>query len=117
MAERLSENPAISVAVIEAGTYYQVASPLLASTPSGDVIGVGSDPSDTNLIDWNFITSPQAGANGRSLHYAQGKTLGGRSVITMRRRPPTNVIKLCSQLHDLSKGITTVISKVGRRSW
>lgn len=78
LAARLSEDPSISVAVIEAGTYYQAANPLLSQTPAGDVIGVGSSPLDTNLVDWNFVTAPQTGANGRSLHYAQGKTLGGR---------------------------------------
>ncbi|KAI4604036.1 hypothetical protein KJ359_000163 [Pestalotiopsis sp. 9143b] len=79
MAARLSEDPSIQVAVLEAGTYYQAGSPLLSSTPSGDVIGVGASPSDTNLVDWNFVTTPQAGANSRKIHYARGKCLGGSS--------------------------------------
>ncbi|GIZ39404.1 hypothetical protein CKM354_000278900 [Cercospora kikuchii] len=36
MANRLSEDPTVSVAVIEAGSYYQVSNPLLSSTPAGD---------------------------------------------------------------------------------
>jgi choline dehydrogenase len=41
---------------------------------------VGSDPDDTQpLIDWGFITTPQAGIQGRRTHYARGKTLGGSS--------------------------------------
>jgi hypothetical protein len=38
---------------------------------------VGPDPEDFQpLIDWGIVTEPVAGANGRRIHYAQGKTLG-----------------------------------------
>lgn len=33
------------------------------------------------LMDWGLLTVPMAGAGGRRIHYAQGKTLGGSSVI------------------------------------
>lgn len=80
LAERLSEDPSLRVAVIEAGTYYQVSNPVLSTTPAGDSFFVGSSPSDTNpLVDWNIVTTPQAGANGRRIHYARGKCLGGSS--------------------------------------
>ncbi|KAK0745015.1 hypothetical protein B0T21DRAFT_326033 [Apiosordaria backusii] len=80
LANRLSEDPNISVAVVEAGSFYQITNPVLGRTPVGDVLFVGSDPSDTNpLVDWNFVTEPQAGANGRRIHYARGKCLGGSS--------------------------------------
>jgi len=36
---------------------------------------VGINPN----IDWRFLTTPQAGLNGRQLHYARGKCLGGSS--------------------------------------
>lgn len=40
----------------------------------------GSSPTDTNpLVDWDFNTVPQAGANQRVVHYARGKCLGGSS--------------------------------------
>lgn len=79
LANRLSEDPTVKVAVIEAGTFYQITNPLLSSTPSGDVLWTGASPLDTNpLVDWNFVTAPQAGANGREIHYARGKCLGGR---------------------------------------
>ena len=65
--------------MIEAGTLYQVVNPALSSTPAGDVIWSGSSPLDQNLlVDWNFITTPQAGANNRRIKYARGKCLGGR---------------------------------------
>ncbi|KAH6648066.1 choline dehydrogenase [Truncatella angustata] len=79
LAARLSEDSNIQVAVLEAGTYYQAGNPLLSSTPAGDVIGVGASPLDTNLVDWNFVTTPQSGANNRRIHYARGKCLGGSS--------------------------------------
>ncbi|KAK8016724.1 hypothetical protein PG993_014913 [Apiospora rasikravindrae] len=80
LAERLSEDASVKVAVIEAGTYYQVTNPVLSTTPAGDSFFAGASPSDTNpLVDWNIVTTPQAGANGRRIHYARGKCLGGSS--------------------------------------
>ena len=38
LANRLSEDSSVQVAVIEAGTFYQITNPLLSSTPAGDVI-------------------------------------------------------------------------------
>jgi choline dehydrogenase len=78
MASRLSENSSISVAVIEAGGYYEQLDPVFSTTPGLDSDGVGSDPSSTNDIDWNFVTTPQCGINNRQIHYARGKCLGGR---------------------------------------
>ncbi|KAK8002298.1 hypothetical protein PG989_002017 [Apiospora arundinis] len=79
MAERLSEDPNVQVAVIEAGTFYELTDPLY-KVPAEDGMFVGSSPQDTNpLVDWNFVTEPQSGANGRKIHYARGKCLGGSS--------------------------------------
>lgn len=30
------------------------------------------------LVDWGFVTQPEQGLGGRELHYARGKTWGGR---------------------------------------
>ncbi|KAK2035782.1 GMC oxidoreductase [Colletotrichum somersetense] len=80
MANRLSSESGITVAVIEAGTFYQATNPILSNTPAGAMIFAGSSPLDTNpLVDWNFVTQGQAGANNRRLHYARGKCLGGSS--------------------------------------
>ncbi|THZ99379.1 GMC oxidoreductase [Aureobasidium pullulans] len=81
IAARLAEDPNISVAVIEAGGFYQ------QENGNGSVIPglcttqfTGSDPDDTQpLIDWGFTTTPQAGINNQISHYARGKTLGGSS--------------------------------------
>ncbi|KAL4937075.1 hypothetical protein BDV06DRAFT_216166 [Aspergillus oleicola] len=65
-----------SVALIEAGKYYEDSWPL-AAIPSADVIPVGSDPDADFGADWGFVTAPQAGADGRRIHFARGKCLGG----------------------------------------
>jgi choline dehydrogenase len=41
---------------------------------------VGPNPEDYQpLIDWGIFSEPAPGANGKLIHYAQGKTLGGSS--------------------------------------
>ncbi|KAL8819731.1 MAG: hypothetical protein Q9223_001888 [Gallowayella weberi] len=79
IASRLAANPSVSVAVIEAGGYYE-AQGNTSVVPGYCTAFAGTDPADTNpSIDWSFVTTPQAGADDRSLHYARGKTLGGSS--------------------------------------
>ena len=79
LAARLSEDPAVSVAVVEAGTYYQIGNPLLSSTPLGACAFIGPSTEDVNLaVDWGIATTPQKGASGRELHCPRGKCLGGR---------------------------------------
>lgn len=79
LAARLSEDPAVSVAVVEAGTYYQIGNPLLSSTPLGACAFIGTSPEDTNpAVDWGIATTPQKGASDREIHYPRGKCLGGR---------------------------------------
>lgn len=66
------------VAIIEAGEYYEIGEIVLASTPGGDIVFVGADITDSDpLVDWEFVTEPQAGADNREIHYARGKCLGG----------------------------------------
>ncbi|KAI2467481.1 hypothetical protein F4781DRAFT_444255 [Annulohypoxylon bovei var. microspora] len=80
LAARLSEDPAVSVAVVEAGTYYQIGNPMLSSTPLGACAFIGSSSQDTNpAVDWGITTTPQNGASNRELHYPRGKCLGGSS--------------------------------------
>jgi choline dehydrogenase-like flavoprotein len=60
-------------------TYYQVSNIIIGSTPAAASLFAGADPKDTNpLVDWSFVTAPQAGADNREVHYARGKCLGGR---------------------------------------
>ncbi|KAI9785088.1 MAG: hypothetical protein M1816_000499, partial [Peltula sp. TS41687] len=80
IAARLAEDPSTSVAVIEAGGFYENVENSRLSIPANDVSWIGKDPTDTNpLVDWGFVTTPQAGALNTTLHYARGKCLGGSS--------------------------------------
>lgn len=82
IATRLAENGTFSVAVIEAGSFYELSNGNYSQIPAKDpesesdavpLVGVNL------LIDWGFITTAQAGENGKRQHYARGKCLGGSS--------------------------------------
>ena len=61
VASRLAENSACSVAVIEAGGFYQADDGNISVVPGYSGVYAGTDPKDTNpLIDWGFVTVPQA---------------------------------------------------------
>ena len=59
VAARLAENA--SVAVIEAGGFYEFGAGNLSQIPLLDIYWAGKDKNDTNpLVDWDFTTTPQA---------------------------------------------------------
>lgn len=71
-----------TVALIEAGYWYEVGKPIVGPAPLGDIIGIGSNPLDSFPgVDHQIITTPQEGADNRKVHYAQGKCLGGSSAL------------------------------------
>jgi choline dehydrogenase len=80
IASRLVQN-GNTVAIVEAGGTYQVEAGLTAIIPGfAAAAQVGTDRSDNaTLIDWNFVSTPQSGANNREIRYARGKCLGGSS--------------------------------------
>jgi hypothetical protein len=51
IAKRLAEDPSVAVAVIEAGSVYQVTDPVLEQTPAGDVTFVGTPASLSSLYE------------------------------------------------------------------
>ena len=73
LAARLSEDPKVQVALLEAGT---VDSSVLIHCPAGLALmaRVGGD-------NWKFETTPQPGLNGRKGYQPRGKVLGGSSSI------------------------------------
>ncbi|KAI1406982.1 glucose-methanol-choline oxidoreductase [Hypoxylon sp. FL1857] len=80
LASRLVEQKAGSVAVIEAGTFYELSSGNITDVPATAPTWAGSSAQDWQpLADWGYITTPQAGASNRSMHYPRGKMLGGCS--------------------------------------
>ena len=73
LASRLTENPAISVCLLEAGG---PDSSVLVQAPAGLVVMMRS-----TINNWAFETVPQPGLNGRRGYQPRGKTLGGSSSI------------------------------------
>jgi choline dehydrogenase len=69
VAARLAENPAISVAVIEAGSFYEVENGNLSQIPAYDTSWTGKDPQDVNRVDWGFVTEPQEVCYSACAHY------------------------------------------------
>ncbi|KAF7878799.1 hypothetical protein EAF04_000002 [Stromatinia cepivora] len=73
IANRLSEIPNITVAVIEAG--FSVLNNTNVSRVDGFTLGLNTP------IDWQYETINQTYAGGRSVEYNAGKALGGTSTI------------------------------------
>ena len=71
LAARLSENPQIRVALLEAGPADKS---VLIHCPLGMAV-----LAQTGQANWNFDTVPQAGLNGRRGYQPRGKVLGGSS--------------------------------------
>lgn len=73
VAARLSENPDLTVAILEAG-------PAAFDERRINVPGRGGECLGSEY-DWKFETVAQAGVNGRVLPWARGKVLGGSSAL------------------------------------
>ncbi|MDV6250649.1 choline dehydrogenase [Vibrio sp. EA2] len=73
LASRLSEDPNVTVCLIEAGGKDNSA---FIHTPVGTVAMM-----PTKLYNWGFETVPQPGLNGRKGYQPRGKALGGSSSI------------------------------------
>lgn len=59
IASRLAEDASLSVAVIEAGGFYEHAGNT-SVIPGFDIFFAGTDPTDTDpAVDWGFVTTPQ----------------------------------------------------------
>ncbi|PWY65358.1 alcohol oxidase [Aspergillus sclerotioniger CBS 115572] len=75
LAARLAEQK-FSVALVEAGDFYELRYPL-AKIPGAAIVGIGSSVNSTTPIDWGFVAYGVPGANYRDIHYPRGKCLGG----------------------------------------
>ncbi len=73
LAARLSENPNVTVALLEAGP---ADNRVLIHCPAGLALLARS-----GQVNWQFDTVPQAGLNGRQGYQPRGKVLGGSSSI------------------------------------
>ncbi|KAH8754201.1 hypothetical protein F5883DRAFT_188173 [Diaporthe sp. PMI_573] len=103
VAARLAEAN-MSVAVVEAGGFYDIDNGNFSTVPAYAVFGAGSSAESINpSVDWAFMTSPQAGMNNRSMHYARGKTLGGssaRNYFTYNRPTVDSMNRWASMVDD-----------------
>jgi len=75
LAARLSEDPAVSVCLLEAGGQ---GNSLLVRAPAGVI---GMLPGHGKINNWAFNTVPQAGLDGRAGYQPRGRALGGSSAI------------------------------------
>ncbi|KAK5629116.1 hypothetical protein RRF57_004831 [Xylaria bambusicola] len=73
VANRLSEDSAIKVLVLEAGMDLTADSRVNIPALWTSLLGSGAD--------WQYKTSPQESLKGRSIRQPQGKALGGSSAI------------------------------------
>ena len=73
LAARLTENPAINVALLEAGPADKS---VFIHCPAGLAV-----MAKTGMAGWGFNTVPQPGLNGRTGYQPRGKVLGGSSSI------------------------------------
>lgn len=70
LAARLAEDSSHSVAVIEAGGFYEQDNGNISVVPAYCTIGAGTDPADFNpLVDWGFVTQPQKVYHSLLFHY------------------------------------------------
>ena len=77
IAGRLSENPDVTVLLLEAGGSDRTT---LVRKP-GMISLVQQIKQLKKKLDWGFTTVPQRHLNGRQIPYARGKVLGGSSSV------------------------------------
>lgn len=78
IASRLTQHSNASVALVEAGSFYEFTNGNWSQIPywSEKWVGAAQDAWQPK-IDWGLFTEPQI--NGKRIHYAQGRNLGGSS--------------------------------------
>ncbi|KAF8876240.1 GMC oxidoreductase-domain-containing protein [Infundibulicybe gibba] len=74
LAARLSENPEVSVGVLEAGKY-------IPDMPEINIPGYFGKSIGNPDIDWMFSSIPQRGLHNRTIFQPRGKVLGGTSAM------------------------------------
>lgn len=96
IANRLSEDASISVAVIEAGD--SVFENVNVTDPAGYSKAFGTP------IDWAYVSEPQAYAGNKTQVLRAGKALGGTSTINGREAVSTSMLvdMVCSKLTRLT---------------
>ncbi|KAL9637141.1 MAG: hypothetical protein Q9204_001985 [Flavoplaca sp. TL-2023a] len=81
MARRLAANSSLTVAVVEAGGFYELDNGNFSEIPAyaAQFTQPSAGPLRNPLVDWYQYTTPQRGLGGRAPLYTSGKTFGGGS--------------------------------------
>ncbi|RAL12324.1 GMC family oxidoreductase [Aspergillus homomorphus CBS 101889] len=81
IASRLAQSERFSVAVVEAGEFFEINNGNRSVVPAYTTNVACQDPSEYHqpLNDWGFKTQPQQALTGRVFHCRYGKGLGGNS--------------------------------------
>ncbi|KAL9082970.1 MAG: hypothetical protein Q9159_006071 [Coniocarpon cinnabarinum] len=83
IANRLAANH--SVAVVEAGSLYQITNNNHSTIPGYAILNsfLSTSPQGPSqpLVDWRFLTEPIPGIDNQQIHYVRGKALGGSSAV------------------------------------
>ncbi|CAG8949922.1 hypothetical protein HYFRA_00004252 [Hymenoscyphus fraxineus] len=80
IANRLSLNTSTTVAVIEAGDFYEFSNGNLSQIPSHASDFTGNNPTAKNpYLDWYMYTEPQPQLKNQVFLYDSGKVIGGTS--------------------------------------
>lgn len=112
MANRLTEDPAISVAVVEAGTWAEDVTGNISVVPGYNLLYDSANPDSEQFgVDWGFVTTPQAGANGARMRYQRGKVLGGSTNLNAMAWSVSSqgaFAKWADEVGDASWGFDTV---------
>src|SRR5580693_2976965 len=74
LAARLSEDPDVRVALLEAGP--ATGPPAMASPSPGAALALRG-----SAVDWAYVTVPQPGTDGAVHRWPRGRVLGGSSSI------------------------------------
>ena len=113
VAARLAQDGTRSVAVIEAGSFYEIGNGNLSEIPLFGPAGAGKSPTDVPpIVDWGFFTTPQTGYNNQVAHYARGKCLGGssaRNFLTYQRSNAQAYQQWANNVGDQSYTFTNML--------
>lgn len=120
IATRLAEDSSNLVAVIEAGSFYEIGNGNLSQIPVYGPAFSGKSPEDiAPLVDWAFLTTPQTvcwDSIGEQVSVTDAG-LGTRQSARSLCSGEMPWWKLCSQLPVVSKTEHAIPSEMGRHCW
>ena len=117
LATRLAEQQAGSVAVVEAGGFYELGNGNFSQVPATDGYWVGKEKNDTNpLVDWGYVTTPQAVSlemeqlGACNINISQGCSRSRDSLCAWK----VSWWKFSKELHELPERDHRIVPDMGR---